>query len=375
MVRATVAVLAILMASVGVAEQAVSPPPRPLHLVGDHWTPYNPPTEFPEGTNVYIIKPGDTLWDLAAKSLGNPYLWPQIWEQNQYIRDAHWIYPGDPLVIGVQAAAAPAAAPAATPAAGEAAPAAAPEAGAGEAAAAAEALAPSEVLDLVPVGSEDDIYCFGYLGRVDEEPEMTVMAAEQMQYQQSYGTGDIIYLSKGQAEGIVAGQEYFLIAPAGRVRHPATGAVLGRMMRYVGQARVICVQEHTATAEIMSSCDEVLVGNWLKPFEALPIPMAALTAPATRCDLPNEKPKGYIVYSKDGVVSFGQDQVVLIDLGASDNLAPGSIVTLYRDNPVQGAPRIILGEAAVLTTGDHWASAKIMSSAFPMSVGDRVEVK
>ena len=26
----------------------------------------------------------------------NPYLWPQIWDQNRYITDAHWIYPGDP---------------------------------------------------------------------------------------------------------------------------------------------------------------------------------------------------------------------------------------------------------------------------------------
>lgn len=373
MVRATVALLAILVASAVVAEQAVSPPPRPLHLVGDHWTPYDPPTEFPPDANIYIIQRGDTLWDLAAKWLGNPYLWPQIWEQNQYIRDAHWIYPGDPLVLGVKAAAVPAA----PGPSGEGAAAEAAGAAAGEGAAVGGGGTPAEVeaLELVPVGSEDDIYCFGYLGPVDEQPEMTVIAAEQMQYQASFFTGDIVYLSKGSAEGVEAGQEYFLIAPAGRVRHPATGAILGRMMRYVGHVRVLCAQDHTATAEIMSSCDEVQVGNWLKPFEALPIPMAALTPPMTRCDLPNEKAKGYIVYSKDAIVTFGQDHVALIDLGSADNLAPGTVCTIYRENPVAGAPRIVLGEAAVLTVGEHWASVKIMASSLPLSVGDRVEVK
>ena len=84
-----------------VAAQAVSPPPKPLYLRGDHWTPYDPPTEFPEGSTVHIVQKGDTLWDLAQQYLGDPYLWPQIWERNPYILDSHWIYPGDPIVIDV----------------------------------------------------------------------------------------------------------------------------------------------------------------------------------------------------------------------------------------------------------------------------------
>src|SRR6185503_8148735 len=82
---------------------AADTPPKNLHKVDDHWTAWDPPTP-PPGTQVHVIAPGDTLWAIAGKYLNNSYLWPQIWEKNTYILDAHWIYPGDPLVLGPEVA-------------------------------------------------------------------------------------------------------------------------------------------------------------------------------------------------------------------------------------------------------------------------------
>ena len=63
-----------------------------------HWTPYDPPAT-PAGADWYTIQRGDTLSMLAQQKLGTWLLWPQIWDANPYIKDAHWIYPGDPLFI------------------------------------------------------------------------------------------------------------------------------------------------------------------------------------------------------------------------------------------------------------------------------------
>ncbi len=70
---------ALLLSVVAVAQDAVE-------LSPDH------PTR-------YIVKRGDTLWDISAHFLVEPWRWPEIWQTNPQVENPHLIFPGDELAL------------------------------------------------------------------------------------------------------------------------------------------------------------------------------------------------------------------------------------------------------------------------------------
>lgn len=58
----------------------------------------NHPTTLKTNTpQVYWVKKGDTLWDIAQKCFNHQQDWPEIWANNKHIKNPHRIFPADRL--------------------------------------------------------------------------------------------------------------------------------------------------------------------------------------------------------------------------------------------------------------------------------------
>jgi hypothetical protein len=246
-----------------------------------------------------------------------------------------------------------------------------------------------------PVASESDIYCFGYLGNLSESFPVRVTGAENAAEQTDFMTDDFLYISGGVDKGLKPGAEFWIVTPEQEVFHPVTGRSMGRLYQYRGRAVVHSVEARAGSVRVTSACTDIPIGSYLKPFEPLPIPLARKSPAAVLGDLPSGKPKGRIVFTRDGVVALGTDNIVIIDLGVANGVAPGDFLTIFRYAggeefgvrpigsywvnlpPPEGivVPRTYLGELAVLVVGDRWAIARLTDASRLVQVGDEVELK
>lgn len=350
--------------------------PEPLQAemtVAEHWTKNTAyPRTIAAGARVHVVEKGDTLWDLAQRYYNNPLLWPQIWEANNYIPNAHWIYPGDPVVI-------PPLSPVTEQQIAEETTS-EPSTGEGESA------PPGPIVPAgkqsFPIAVDYDLYCSGYISSDIDNVTLKILAAER-RLQVTQSLFDIVYLNQGEAEGISPGDEFTILKKIRNLDHPVTLRPLGEYVIQTGRLKVVATQEHTATAQLTYSCDASLIDSYLVPFEPKEIPMLSDLPPVDRFAPEGPNTKGYIVFAKDDLGSIGMNNEVEIDLGSKDGVAPGTRLVVYRDyektyemtNYKEDLPRRVLGEVVLFNVQDSTSTGRIIQSYDFMTNGDRVEVR
>ena len=351
------------------AKSSSTRPPKNLKKIGDHWTAWEPP---PAVGGSYVTQRGDTLWDLAGKWLGDPHLWPQVWDQNRYVLDSHWIYPGDPLSVPGKPNVVPPEGPvSATPTQ----PQTGTPSGSDETAAASGAAETAPVASAVPalirLADQRDLYCSGWVENHRHASMLTIQAAESEK--QLQGSGDLLYLNQGRSQGIAPGAEYLVVRPDHDVVHPATSELLGTYVRRMGHVRVLCAQENTATAVVLNACEDLRSGDELVPWQEMPSPALERIPPVDRCEAPSGLAQGWIVDGgADRQSTVGAGNVVATDLGSAAGVRPGTLLTLFRDNG--DYPRLVLGQAVVLTVEGETSTVKLLHVSREVHPGDRAEV-
>ena len=356
-------IVMLALASVAPAQEGLRTGPA---TVAPHWSKYKYPETIPEGAKYHIVVKGDTLWDLSKRYLNNPFLWPQIWDKNRYITDAHWIYPGDPIILPDIALVADGAGAAGAGAEGMG------DEGLGAEGAGADGAASR----LFAISEEDTIRCASYVTDDGEDDSIKIIGSEYGQERISFADRDVLYLNRGSNAGLRVGDTFTAHHKAYKVKHPITTRTIGTKVETTGWLRVVLVQEDSATAIVEQACWDMHAGDYLKPFEKVNVPLIRRQAAPNRLTPPTGKATGYIIDQELDKASTGAGDLLSIDLGSGDGIAPGNRFTVFRVMyPTVPTARNVVGELAVVKVQERTAVAKVIYSRDAIVVGDEVELR
>ena len=313
----------------------------------------------------YVVVKGDTLWDISARFLEDPWRWPEVWSFNPQIENPHLIYPGDVVYLEYDAQGRPVLRV--------------------DRGVPTVKLSPkvrsSRVETPIATIPLDAIQQFLGQPRIltQEEIDNSGYVVASKDSRLISGAGDRIY-----ARGVVPGEDpksrYAVLRIGKAYRNPDApkGEILGYEAIHVADAQAVDFGDPTIM-RILESNRETLVGDRLVPKKASGLDRSFLPRP------PATQVEGQIISVIDGVSRIGQFQTVVINKGSKDGLESGHVLAVYqsgitvRDNnsPVKPGEDVVLpdlrsGIAMVYRVFDQVSYALIMESDRDMRVYDMV---
>ena len=317
-------------------------------------TPYAQEQEFKEHT---VVR-GETLWTISSKEIVDPFLWPKIWKENPDIKNPDLIYPGEKVRIPLsllQKEGSPQSKATAAPESMS------------EGTTERKAAGKTSTIKITPVAREyfisvDAIVASGYIA---DSLESKGLITATPTGRTSLGEGDYAYIAStgsSQAEaGFYAGEKFYIIRPSQKVKHPATGAMMGYLIDVVGVAEVIGKESGMTKARITASFSDVETGDLLNPYYEIERPFLT-EEPTTKAV------KGYIVASKEAKDVNGQFSIVYIDKGARDGIEVGDMLNMTALNSF-AVPN---GSIQIIAVKEKTATALVRTSQKEVTVGDRI---
>ena len=253
----------------------------------------------------YTVQEGDTLWDIAATFLKDPWYWPEIWYINPDIVNPHLIYPGDVLgliyVEGRQMVAPIRASSYRL----------SPEARA------------TPLTEAVTSVAYEDIAAFLTVGGVlqkDQLNELPYMLASRGDHLMA-SAGNAIYIRRNSSD--VLGQRFSIVKVGAELTDPDTNSLVGYQALVVG-AGTLRRGGDPATVAITESTMEATPGDLLIPYSnTLPLNFFPKA--------PSSTIEGRIISVIGGVSQIGQYMVVVMNRGTGDGLTVGDVLTVFQD--------------------------------------------
>lgn len=321
----------------------------------------------------YVVKKGDTLWDISALFLRDPWLWPEIWYFNPQIDNPHLIYPGDILTLvyvdgkpqlrltrdGVTVQP-PDTAPAGI-----------------ETVRLSPRVREEDLKQAIPTIPLDVIGPFLVKPRIvsKEELEAAPYIVSSLDRHLIAASGNTVYVRNFKEEGLDV--RYSIFRPGRVFKDPQTGKVLGYETTLVSEAKLAAPGD-PATLILTRSFRETLNGDRILPVDSGRISSNFIPkAPSTRVE-------GQIIALVDAISNAARRQVVVINLGEQDGMEPGTVLAIeqlggrVRDPFSNGGSSIVTlpntraGLLMVFRVFDQVSYGLIMSSTRPVQTHDFV---
>lgn len=312
----------------------------------------------------YVVRSGDTLWDISNMFLEDPWLWPDIWHVNPQIDNPHLIYPGD--VIGFITVD-------------------------GETrlttitrtqkvmSDGTVKLTPSvrttPIEGAIPAIPRNQIAGFLSGNRIFSERELEnapyVLGGHEGRI--VLGAGDQIY-ARGDF-GVEPLPAYEIFRQGRTYVDPETREFLGFEARSLGVADFIDKQGSVSTLKISRSSENIRLQDRL--ISTSQDQLISNYFPSA----PDSDIRGEILSVARGVSSIGQYDVVLLNLGSRESMEAGHVMNIWRrgdlvNDPIAGElvrlPAEQAGLLMIFKTFEKMSYGLVLDASRPLSVGDEV---
>jgi len=376
-----------------------------------------PPPEVDKSRvpQVYVVQPGDNLWDIANRYFLNPYQWNYIYGLNKFIEDADLIFPGEPITMYPKVEVE-------TPIV---------EVGPGGEED-IEGAEPDEIVEDLPVDTPPEQVLEGrdgFLENIGIELPAEIMAPSDMERLRNkwppmspnklffgqrgsegyiaflenselekagyvvgqpdaesrveIAEGDKVYINRGRIHGVAEKDRFYIFRVTEEVDHPGNGELMGNLIKYTGVLEVKDVRESVSTCKVTKSFMEidplrtqyggVVSGDRITPFEK--------ASTVVRTKMTSDDIEGYIVATRNDRISLSNADIVYIDKGEKDGVKVGFIFHVFKrgkelenpdDDQEMRLPAGAMGELVILSTRPHSSTAIVTVTLREFKIGDKV---
>ncbi len=341
----------------------------------------------PNAPDVYTVKRGDTLWGISGLYLKRPWRWPELWGMNlKAIPNPHLIFPGQMLYLEKEG---------------------------GYARLRTSRSDAPETVRISPRTRSDSLKdaALPTLQPHLIEPFLVEpLVVDELVLQQAprivattedrvlMASGDRAYVRGDSASASLRAEPgepryYRVFRNAVPLKDPITAEILGYEAQYLGKAELVrgesfedvpnskggvTAEYVPATVDLTAAKEEIRAGDRL-----LPAPARIFTSYTPRIPDVEVDARVVSIYGSSAIAYAGQNQVVAINKGSEDGIAPGHVLALLtkgdriKDTTDAAKSMIKLpsesnGVAMVFRTFDRVSYVLLLEIRNGVRVGDRL---